>query len=107
MRPRRRRSWLARVGAPMAFLLAATVAVLLVRQGLDEGGSPSIPTVHVTTSPPPTSTVGSVARYYTIRPGDTLSLVAVRFETTVDRLVELNPGIDATNLAPGRRLRIE
>jgi LysM repeat protein len=107
MRPRRRRSWLARVGAPMAFLLAATVAVLLVRQGLDEGDSPSTPAVHITTTPPTVSTVGAVPRYYTIRPGDTLSLVAVRFETTVDRLVELNPGIDATNLSPGRRLRIE
>jgi peptidoglycan endopeptidase LytE len=96
-----------RVGAPMAFLLAATVAVLLVRQGLSEGTSPSTPTVRVTTTPSTSSTIGTVPRYYTIRPGDTLSLVAIRFETTVDRLVELNPGIDATNLTPGRRLRIE
>jgi LysM repeat protein len=92
----------------MAFLLAATVAVLLVREGLREDASPSTPTVRVTTTPSTTTpTVGSVPRYYTIRPGDTLSLVALRFETTVERLVELNPGIDATNLTPGRRLRIE
>ena len=43
---------------------------------------------------------------YTIRSGDTLSLVALRFGTTVEQLVELNPGIDATNLPPGRRLRV-
>jgi LysM repeat protein len=91
----------------MAFLLAATVAVLLVRQGLSEGSSPSTPTVHVTTTPPTGSTVGTVPRYYTIRSGDTLSLVALRFDTSVERLVELNPGVDATNLTPGRRLRIE
>jgi LysM repeat protein len=102
---RRRTSWPARIGAPIAFLLAATAAVLLVRAGLDADTSPATPDLVTTTAP--AAPLPSPPRYYRIRQGDTLSLVAIRFETTVERLVELNPGIDTTGLAPGRRIRIE
>jgi nucleoid-associated protein YgaU len=32
-------------------------------------------------------------RYYTVQPGDTLSAIALRFDTTVDELMRLNPQI--------------
>ena len=104
--PLRRTSWPARIGAPIAFLLAATAAVLLVRAGLEADTSPATPAAATTTTAP-SGPIGSTPRYYTIRPGDTLSLVAVRFDTTVDRLLELNPGVDASDLVPGQELRIE
>ena len=43
-------------------------------------------------------------QYYTIRPGDTLYVVARRFNTTVERLLELNSGIDPENLQVGRSI---
>ena len=39
---------------------------------------------------------------YTIRPGDTLFLLAQRFNTTVAAIQSLNPGIDPNNLRIGQ-----
>ncbi len=39
---------------------------------------------------------------YTIRPGDTLFLLAQRFNTTVAAIQRLNPGIDPNNLQIGQ-----
>jgi len=39
---------------------------------------------------------------YTIKKGDTLYLLAIRFNTTVDAIMKLNPGIDPENLQIGQ-----
>ncbi len=99
-----------RFGAPAAFLAAATAAVLLVRSGLDRS-----------TVPPPARTGGVAAavvsrrvprpaatpkrRFYVIRAGDTLDAVALRFRTTVERLLTLNPGVRPTSLRIGEKIR--
>jgi len=36
--------------------------------------------------------------FYTIRPGDTLWLIARRYHTTIYAIAALNPGIDLNNL---------
>ena len=105
--PRRRKSWPARIAAPAALLVAATVAVLLVRDGLRRSSSDSPPPVATTTTTTTPRPPGGRARYYTIRLGDTLSLIAEQSGTSVERLEQLNPGVDTANLVPGRRLRIE
>ncbi len=120
-----RRDELARYAAPAAFLAAATVAVLLVRAGLS-GGEPertgttatrptatmpadTSPTVlpgarrRVTTSPAATE---PPRRYYVLRRGDTLAGVAAMFDTTVEQLRVLNPGVAPTALRVGQRLRV-
>ena len=43
---------------------------------------------------------------YRVQPGDTLYAIAARFGTTVDELVALNPGIDASVLLSGQEVRI-
>lgn len=43
---------------------------------------------------------------YTVRPGDTLSAIAHRFDTSVDALVELNSLAAADRLDVGQRLRV-
>jgi len=104
-----RREWrgpLARYGAPIAFLAAVTVAVLLVRSGLDAGDAnsrrPASPTTtFVDTSPP-----SRRATYYRIREGDTLGGVAARFDTTVGELLALNPKVTPNSLTIGQRLRV-
>jgi LysM repeat protein len=97
------RAPLARYGAPLAFLAAATVAVLLVRAGLNAGDRQPPP---ASSTPTVTRTERGRAAYYRIRRGDTLGGVAARFETTVSQLLALNPKLDPNSLPVGRRLRV-
>jgi LysM repeat protein len=109
-----RRAAVARFLAPAAFLLAVTIAVLLVRAGLSGGDSPSTrsPTEPVKRTVTTTTTTTTpkkkrpAKRFYTIQSGDTLEIVAARFGTTTERLLALNPGIDPHALTVGQRVRI-
>jgi LysM repeat protein len=121
MDPGRRRE-LTRYGAPALFLLAVTVAVLLVKAGLDNGSpaqsvvTSTISTQTTTTAPTTTITLtdsGTVsttapanAQYYTVQSGDTLGGIASKYNTTVDELLTLNPGVDPSALQPGERIRV-
>ena len=107
------RAQLQRYAAPAAFLAAVTVAVLLIKAGLNGGSSgaeTTLPTVVTATSTARTTRRGTTstaaARYYTIQSGDTLGLVAARENTTVAELLHLNPGIDAATLHVGQRIRV-
>ena len=110
----------ARYGAPVAFLLAVTVAVLLVRSGLsngNDGGSPATSgaartTAPATTEPPATTTAvtttnASGAEFYEIQSGDTLAVIADRYDTTVEQLLVLNPDLDPVALTVGDRIRVK
>jgi LysM repeat protein len=99
-----------RFGAPAAFLLAVTIAVLLVRSGLRTDAAPG-------TTTGSTATVGTTVsttpvpprrrRFYRLRAGETLSDVAIRFDTSVEQLLALNPGIRPNNLEVGQRIRVK
>ena len=95
------RTPLARYGAPIAFLAAVTAAALLVRAGLNAGNKVSTPSATVTSAVP-----AGKRQFYRVRPGDTLGVVAERFDTTLDDLVALNPQVDPNALNIGQRLRI-
>ena len=113
--PRRGRSGIARYAAPVAFLLAATIAVLLIRSALDESG-PAPATTRVTTTQPTTTattttattttTTRGAAEYHTIVSGDTFQQLALDNNTTVDELVRLNPGVNPAALTVGQKIRI-
>jgi LysM repeat protein len=108
------RGWRAgfkRYGAPAAFLAAVTIAVLLVRAGLDTSSSPNSTTATSTrtaSTPTGTATTNPVRRrrYYRLRQGETISDVAIRFDTTVEQLLALNPGIEPNALSVGQRIRV-
>ena len=108
-----RRGWRAEVkryAAPVAFLAAVTIAVLLVRSGLETSSSTTTPTtVAATTNTAPTTTPTHRRprpRYYRLRAGETISDVALRFDTTVEELLRLNPKIEPTQLTIGQRIRV-
>lgn len=123
MDPRTRRE-LTRYGAPAAFLAAVTIAVLLVKAGLSGGdGSTTtvgaLPTTRPTTSSPTTTklvlttptattttTTAQEAEYHVVESGDTLGSIAEKYDTTVEELVRLNPGVDPTALRVGDRIRV-
>ena len=98
-----------RYGAPLAFLAAATIAVLLVRSGLrsDAASDSRAPTTTFLTQTAPASVPPRQRRFYRLRAGETLSDVAVMFDTTVAQLRVLNPGIQETNLRVGQRVRVK
>jgi LysM repeat protein len=108
------RQQLARLAAPAAFLLGATVLVLLVRSALDD--DPAATTTPATTATAPTTATGTAATttttaaepeaFYTIESGDTLESIAAAYGTTVEELLRLNPGIDPTSLTVGQRIRV-
>ncbi len=112
--PPGRRSGLARYAAPAAFLLAATIAVLLIRSALDESGpAPATTSVAATThrtttakTTTATTTTTSAAQYHTIVSGDTFQQLASANNTTVDELIRLNPGVNPSALTVGQKIRI-
>ena len=113
MRPRNAR--LARYAAPAAFLAAATVAVLLVRSGLEKGettvptGTTAVTTSQSATTTPVTSTTTNPAgaEFYVIQAGDTLAVIADQYDTTVEQLLVLNPDVDPVALTVGQRIRVK
>jgi LysM repeat protein len=122
----RRRGELTRYGAPAAFLAAVTIAVILIKSGLNAGSGSTttvglFPTTTraattaatttklVLTGPQGTTTTTTTpgAEYYVVQSGDTLGSIAEKYNTTVDDLMTLNPGIDATALHIGQRIRVK
>jgi LysM repeat protein len=131
-----RRQELTRYGAPAAFLVAVTIAVILVKAGLN-GGSGTQTTVGLLPTTTATTTTGTTtklvlttptvaagtttsavtttgtetttpgAEYYTVQSGDTLGSIAQHYSTTVDELATLNPGVDPTALHIGQKIRVK
>ena len=99
-----------RYAGPAAFLLAATIAVVLVRAGLESGhgGSTTVPT---TQSRPGGATTTTAAgkhrrRFYTVRAGDSFGAIAAKTKVPVATIERLNPGVASTTLHIGQRIRI-
>jgi LysM repeat protein len=112
------RRQLARLGAPAAFLLAATIFILIVRSGMDDETGTGTPaateTRAVTTGAAPATTrrattpaaTTGAGEVHTIQRGDTYETIAEQYGTTVDALIELNPGVDPTQLTIGQEIRV-
>jgi LysM repeat protein len=122
-RPRRRRkarAGVARYAAPAAFLLAVTIAVLLIRAGLNGDNTPT--TTGSTTTAPTTSTSthGTTTRhtqtghtqtgpaqYYTVQSGDTFGSISAKTGVPVSQLESLNPSVSSNSLQVGQRVRVK
>jgi LysM repeat protein len=108
-----------RYAAPAAFLLAVTIAVVLVRAGFDSGRSGGKPAVTVVTPPPtqPVTTLKTattkkkprkpVQRFTTVQAGDTFSVISRRTGVPVATMELLNPKVSSTTLHIGERIRIK
>ena len=115
----RSRDWLPRLIAPIAFFVAATILILLVQNALSSENGPETPTATEATPGPTTSEAeGEVTtaqtgtterpqrRFYRVKSGDLLETIAAEFNTSVERLLELNPDIDPQALTVGQRIRV-
>lgn len=103
--------------APAAFLLAATVAILLIRSGLQSGaqGSATNPGAltrpHKTVSSPTTiagktTTSASAPRFWTVQAGDTFGVISSKSGVPVATIEQLNPKVKSTSLFIGQKLRL-
>jgi LysM repeat protein len=103
--------------APAAFLLAATVAIVLIRSGLHAGTSRATTTSAVTTRPHKTvsgsttaaagtTTIASGPRFWTVKAGDTFGVISTRSGVPVATIQQLNPNVKSTSLFIGQKLRL-
>jgi LysM repeat protein len=103
--------------APAAFLLAATVAILLIRSGLQAGTSTRTTTSaastqpHKTVSSPTTTAAGSTTtmprqRFWTVQAGDTFGVISTKSGVPVATIQQLNPNVKSTSLFIGQKLRL-
>lgn len=112
--PRGRRDGWTRIAAPIAFLAAVTIAVLLIRSGLHAGGATttvSSSTVGTGSSPadvrrkPKPKRV--VKQFYTVQSGDTFGSISAKYGISVARLEQLNPGVSSNALVVGEKIRVK
>jgi LysM repeat protein len=100
----------------VAFLLAVTIAVLLIRAGLH--GDDTQTTTHqgpVTTAPttakPQTTTnvrtQTTGAQFYTVQTGDTFGSISAKTGVPIAELERLNPEVSSNSLQVGQRLRVK
>jgi len=103
-RSTRRISWVARILAPLA-LIAVVVAVFVVidaSMGGDDGDDAPAPKVGGSGTQAAENKEGpETPREYLVESGDSLTSIAEKFGVSVERLVRLNPGIDAQTLNEG------
>jgi LysM repeat protein len=110
--------------APIALLASVSVIVVIAR-GAGWVGPATVATITPATTETSattasetgtgtgaatTSTTASTPNqtkiFYTIRSGDTLEAVAVRYGTTVQKLLALNPGVNPNTLRIGQRIQL-
>ena len=100
-----------RLAAPAAFLAGITIAVLLVRAGLSDGETTTAAQTSVATATAATTAATQTATepkpvFVEVESGGTLDQIALDNDTTVEQLLQLNPGLDPTGLQVGQRIRV-
>ena len=116
-RSRKQNAGVARYAAPAAFLLAVTIAVLLIRSGINGGGSSTTtargPVTHASTAatPPPGTTQRATTtlagQFYTVESGDTFGSISAKTGVPIAQLEQLNPNVSSNSLQVGQKLRVK
>jgi LysM repeat protein len=100
--------------APAAFLLAATLAVVLVRSGMHAGATTTTTRASATT---PRKTVAATTttkkpvkpsgrKFWMVEAGDSFGVISTKTGVPVRTLERLNPGVSSTSLVIGQKVRI-
>ncbi len=103
----------ARLLAPLALIaVAAAVAAIVLGSGVigDDDSSESVGTRDLPAATERTKTGAKKQKRtpatYTIKANDTLSGIAEKNGTTVERLLELNPELDPQGLVAGQKIKL-
>jgi hypothetical protein len=98
-----------RLLAPLALALFTVAFVLVLVSSGGGGGGSSGSTVERQSPPGRASSPLRQRRpkaFYTVRRNDTLAAIAVKTGVSLQRLEELNPGLDPQALVAGQRIRL-
>jgi nucleoid-associated protein YgaU len=101
--------WVAEVrryALPALLLLVATIGGLAVRAVMADDGTSVPQTKQASQAQQRAKVKRAVAKLHIVSSGDTLGGIAERYDTTVERLQELNPQVDPQALRVGQELRI-
>jgi LysM repeat protein len=105
--------------APAAFLLAVTIAVILIRAGMHSGSHHAAATTgtapstqQVVDTTPATTTTGKTGarsrkQYWTVRAGDSFGAIASETGVPAATIERLNPKVSSTSLFIGEKIRIK
>src|SRR3954464_11163131 len=107
--------------APLALVAAFLVLVVVFATSLDSQPTESGPSVPVSTKPGTAKQRGAATpttpktaadktpttATYTVQSGDFLSTVADKTGVSVERLRQLNPGLDANSMHVGQTIRLK
>jgi LysM repeat protein len=98
---------LRRYAVPVVVLALATAGALVGREALRDDAPPRVEQAQPAQRAEPRVAVKrAAARFYIVESGDTLGGIAGQFDTSVDRLLELNPAVDPRALRVGQRVRV-
>jgi LysM repeat protein len=107
----RRDDW-RRYAGPAAFLLAVTIAVVLIRSGMNAGstngartGSATPPGRQATTTT--RARTKAARRFYTVQAGDTFGVISSKTGVPVATITRLNPKASSVSLHIGEKVRIK
>ena len=101
--PRRRSRHVARYVAPVVFLAVVLgLMAVIVKSGILDPKSGAVASPSASASPSPSAK----PIVYKIKKDDTLSSIAVKFGTTVDAILVLNPDLSLNNLRVGQKIKV-
>ncbi|MBV9803077.1 MAG: LysM peptidoglycan-binding domain-containing protein [Solirubrobacterales bacterium] len=97
----------ARYLAPLAIAAVAAAAYVIVHSALaDKHTAASLTIVQPTTTTTRARHKVSKARFYVVRPNDTLSKISARTGVSLSTLEALNPNVSPDSLHPQQRLKL-
>jgi LysM repeat protein len=92
---------------PIAFLLAVTLVVAVVRNGMHHSAAPTGTAGIATTAHHKTTAKKAATRkLYVVRAGDTMTSIAARTGIAASTLLKLNPNVSPTALFIGQKIRL-
>jgi Tfp pilus assembly protein FimV len=98
---------LRRYAVPFLVLVLVTAGALAGRRALrDDEPRASVHAKPAQRAAPRVAVKRAATKFYIVESGDTLGSIAGQFETSVDRLLELNPAVDPRALRVGQRVRV-
>jgi len=99
----------ARIAAPVVFLVAVVILLSIVVQSGVIGGTAEpvvTPTPAVTKTKSGGTTQSADYKVYVVKSGDTISGIAIKFGTSTSELEALNPKLSSSTLLPGAKVKV-
>jgi LysM repeat protein len=95
--------------APLALIVVVGTALVVVNNSDVRSGSEDKTSSQGITGSTTTETTAPKhkgRRFYVVKPGDTLSAIAEATGVPLERILELNPGIDEQTLNAGQKIKL-